>query len=104
MSADNCFHARRSESHGLSYRGQIGMPGEHQLCVAASGAKSGGGKANLGALATGENKFAAAHGHAMKFGGVVEAEETAFHGTAGSKLRKDGCDVAAGTLNAAWRI
>jgi hypothetical protein len=80
------------------------MSGEHQLCVAASGAKSGGGKAALGALATGENKFTAAHGHAVKFRRVIEAEEAAFHGTAGGKLGKDGCDMAAGALNAAWRI
>ena len=72
--------------------------------MAASSAKSGGGEAALGALATGENKFAAAHGHAVKFRRVIEAEETAFHGTAGGKLREDGCDVAAGALNAAWRI
>jgi len=80
------------------------MPGEHQFCVAASGAKSGGGKAPLGALAPGENKFAAAHGHAVKFRRVIEAEEAAFHGTAGGKLRKDGCDVATGALNTAWRV
>jgi hypothetical protein len=87
MSADNCFHARRGKPHGLSYRGQIWMPGEHQLCVAASGAKGGGGKAALGALTTGENKFAATHRYAVKFRGVIEAEKTTFHGTAGGKLR-----------------
>ena len=80
------------------------MPGEDQFCVAASSSKSGGGEAALGAVAAGENKFAAAHGHAVKFRRVIEAEETAFHGTAGGKLREDGCDVAAGALNAAWRI
>ena len=104
MGADNCFHAWRGQPHGLSYRGQIWMPGEHQLCVPAGGAKSSGGEAALGALAAGENKFSAAHGHAVKFRGVIEAEETAFHGTAGGKLREDRCDVTAGALNAAWRI
>ena len=80
------------------------MPGEHQLCVAASGAKSGGGEAAFSTFATGENKFTAAYGHAVKFRRVIEAEETAFHGTAGGKLRKYCCDVAAGTLNAAWGV
>ena len=77
------------------------MPGKHQLCVAASGAKSGGSKTALGALATSEYKFAAAYGHAVKFRRVIKAEEAAFHGTAGGKLRKYGCDVAAGALNTA---
>jgi hypothetical protein len=104
VSADNGFHARRGQSHGLGYRRQIGMPGEHQFCVAASSAKSGGRKAALGALATSENKFAAAYGHAVKFRRVIEAEETAFHGAAGGKLREDGGDVAAGALNAAWGV
>ena len=72
--------------------------------MAASGAKSGGGKAALRALAAGENKFAAAHGHAVKFRRVIEAEETAFHGTAGGKLREDGGDVTAGALNAAGGV
>jgi hypothetical protein len=72
--------------------------------VAASSAKSGGGKAALSAFATGENKFAAAHGHAVKVRRVIEAEETAFHGTAGGKLGKDGCEVAASTLNTTWRV
>jgi hypothetical protein len=80
------------------------MTGDHQLCMTASGAKSSGRKAALGALATSENKFAAAYGHAVKFRRVIEAEETAFHGTAGGKLRKYGCDVAAGALNAAWSV
>ncbi len=72
--------------------------------MAASGAKSGGGKSALGALAPGENKFAAAHGHAVKFRGIIEAEETAFHAAAGGKFGEDGCEVAAGALNAAWRV
>jgi hypothetical protein len=72
--------------------------------VAASGAKSGGGKAAFGAFATGENKFPAADGHAVKFRRIIQAEEAAFHGTAGGKLGKDGCDVAAGALNAAWCV
>jgi hypothetical protein len=80
------------------------MPGEHQFCVAASGAEGGGGKAALGTLTTGENKFAATHRYAVKFRGVIEAEETTFHGTAGGKLREDGCDVPAGALHATWRI
>jgi hypothetical protein len=75
------------------------MPGEHQLCVTASGAKSGGSKTALGALATSENKFAAAYGHAVKFRRVIEAEEAAFHGSAGGKLREYGCDMATGALN-----
>ena len=103
MSADNCFHARRGQSHGLRYRRQIWMPGENQLRVAASRAKSAGGKTALGALTAGENKFATAYGHTVKFRRVIEAEESAFHGTAGGKLRKHGCDVAAGALNAAGR-
>jgi hypothetical protein len=80
------------------------MASDHQLGVTASGAKSGGGKPTLSALAAGENKLAAAYGHAMKFRRVIEAEETAFHGTAGGKLREDGGDVTAGALNAAWGV
>jgi hypothetical protein len=80
------------------------MPGDHQLCVPARSAKSRGGKAALGALATGENKFTSAYGHAVKFRRVIKAEETAFHGTARGKLREDGRDVAAGPLNTAWRV
>ena len=72
--------------------------------MAARGAKSGGSEAALGALASGENKFAAAYRHAVKFRGVVEAEETAFHGTAGGEFGEDGCDVAASALNAARRV
>jgi hypothetical protein len=72
--------------------------------VAARGAKSGGGEAALGALASGENKFAAAYRHAVKFRRVIEAEETTFHGTAGGKFGEDGCDVAASALNTAWRV
>jgi hypothetical protein len=80
------------------------MSGKHQFCVAASSAKSGGSETALGALATGENKFATAYGHAVKFRRVIEAEETAFHGTAGGKLRKDGCDMTTGALNTAWGV
>jgi hypothetical protein len=80
------------------------MTGDHQLRMAASGAKSSGGKAALGALATGKNKFAAAYGHAVKFRRVIEAEETAFHGTAGGKLGEHGRNVAAGALNTAGRV
>jgi hypothetical protein len=80
------------------------MTGDHQFGVAASGAKSGGGKAALGALATGENKLAATYGHAVKFRGVIEAEEAAFHGAARGKLGEDGCNVATGALNAAGRV
>jgi hypothetical protein len=80
------------------------MPGNYQFGVPAGSAKSGGGKAALSALTTGENKFAAAYGHAVKFGRVIEAEKTAFHGTAGGKLRKDSCNVTTGALNTAWRV
>jgi hypothetical protein len=80
------------------------MPGNYQLGVAAGSAKSGGGKAALSAFTAGENEFAAAYRHAMKFGRVIEAEKTAFHGTAGGKFRKDSCDVTAGALDTAWRV
>jgi hypothetical protein len=72
--------------------------------VAASGAKGGGGEAALGALTSGENKFAAAYRHAVKFRGVIEAEETAFHGTAGGEFSEDGCNVTASPLNTSWPV
>ena len=83
---------------------EIGVRGEDELGVAAGAAHGGGGEAAFGAFASGENKFAAAYGHAMKLRGIIEAEEAAFHGAAGGELGEDGGEMAAGALNAAGGV
>jgi hypothetical protein len=90
VSADDGFHARRCQAHGLGNGRQVWVPGEDELGVPAGTTQSGGGKASLGALATGKNKFAVADGQAMKFGRIIQTEEAAFHGAAGGELREHG--------------
>src|SRR5450631_1174546 len=79
VGADDGFHAGSGEAHGLGDGREIGMRGENELGVAAGAAHGGGGEAALSAFAAGENKFAAAYGHAMELRGIIEAEEAAFH-------------------------
>ncbi len=104
VSADNCFHARGGEAHGLRDGREIGMRGEDQLGVTAGAAHGGGDETAFGALAAGENKFAAAYGHAMEFRRIIEAEQAAFHGAAGGEFGEHGGEMAAGTLDAAGSV
>ena len=104
VSADNCFHARGGETHGLGDGREIGVRGEDEFGVAASAAHGGGGEAAFGAFAAGENKFAAAYGHAVELVGIIEAEEAALHGAAGGEFGEHGGEVAAGALDAAGSV
>ena len=104
VSADNGFHARSRETHGLRDGREIGVRGEDELGVTARAAHGRGGETALGAIATGKNKFAAAYGHAMELRRIIEAEEAALHGAAGGEFGEHGGEMAAGALDAAGSV
>ena len=63
-----------------------------------------GGEACFGTLRAGEDELAIAERDAMKFGRIVEREETRVEATAGGELLHDGGDVATGALHAAGGV
>ena len=104
VGANDGLHARGGEVHGVYDGREIGMRGQDELGVAPRRPDRCGGEACFGALRAGEDELAISERDAMKFGRIVEREETRVEATAGGELLHDGGDVAAGALHAAGGV
>jgi hypothetical protein len=88
----------------LRDRREKGMPRNNQLCTPPGRARSRRAESRLSASAAGEYEFARTDAHAVQFGGIVQAEQPAFHSMAGGKFVHHSGNVPPGTLHSAGSV
>src|SRR5262249_2250220 len=77
---------------------------EHHSSTAPGGLKRRCRESTLGASAAGEDELAIAHGHAMEFWRVLQAEEAAFEPAARRKVTHHRRNVTSNALHTSRRV